>query len=493
MAKRDSKSDKSDSEKGMTYKKKENFAEWYPQVVQKAELADYSPVKGFMVIRPNAYYIWQKIQDYFNERLKLLGVRNAYFPLLIPESFFRRESEHAKGFNPEVAWISNKEEGESGTREDRLAIRPTSETIMYDSYSKWIRSYRDLPFRINQWANVVRWETKTTRLFLRTREFLWQEGHNVYETLEECDKETMKMLEEYAILCKDLLALPVIQGKKSEKEKFAGAFYTTTIESIMPDGKSLQCGTSHNLGQGFAKSFNIRPLGRNGEALVPWQNSWGISTRLIGALIMAHSDDKGLVLPPRVAYNKVVIVPIYKDENKAEVLKEARKLNNELKEYDSIIDDREGYSPGWKFSEWELKGIPLRIELGPKDLEKKSAVVVKRNSGEKLTIKLSDIKKSVGKILVDIHNELYAAAEKSMHSKLKKSDNAKEIIKMVDEGFTVLTRVCGRIQCEEEMREKSEGIKILMSPLEHTESVKGKKCTFCSHPASHLAYVGRSY
>ncbi|MBU1252707.1 MAG: proline--tRNA ligase, partial [Nanoarchaeota archaeon] len=289
--------------KGLTVKKSENFSEWYNQVVQKAELADYSDVKGFMVIRPNAYSIWEIITEYFNKRIKALGVRNAYFPLLIPESFFKKEAEHAKGFQPEVAWVSNRED-------ERLAIRPTSETIMYDSYSKWIRSWRDLPLRINQWCNVVRWETKATRLFLRTREFLWQEGHCVYETEKECEEETKIYLKEYEKLCRDILAMPVLAGKKTEKEKFSGAKYTLSIEGIMPDGKALQMGTSHNLGQGFAKSFGISFLDKNEKRNIPWQNSWGVSTRLIGALTMVHGDDKGLVLPPKLAYNKVVIIPL---------------------------------------------------------------------------------------------------------------------------------------------------------------------------------------
>ncbi|MEK6919295.1 MAG: proline--tRNA ligase [Nanoarchaeota archaeon] len=475
---------------GMSHKKNEDFSEWYPEVVQKAELADYSPVKGFMVIRPNAYYIWQKVQDYFNERLKVLGVRNAYFPLLIPESFFKKESEHAQGFSPEVAWIAK----EKGDDSERLAIRPTSETIMYDSYSKWVRSYRDLPLRINQWANVVRWETKTTRLFLRTREFLWQEGHCVYETKEECDNETLMYLSEYANICKELLALPVIQGIKSEKEKFAGALYTTTIEGIMPDGKSLQCGTSHNLGQGFAKSFGISPLGRQGENILPWQNSWGISTRLIGATVMTHSDDKGLVLPPRVAYNKVVVVPIYNESNRNVVLKEAKKVVDELSELNPILDDRDSYSPGFKFSDWELKGIPLRIEIGPKDIEKKSVVMVKRNNGEKVIVKATEVKKQANKILNDIHDELYKNAMKFLHSKFKDSNNSKDVIKFVDEGFTVLSALCGRKECEEEMRTKADGIKVLMSPIEQTrESLKNKKCTFCTTAAKDWSYIGKSY
>ena len=287
---------------GLTVKKDKDFPEWYTQVIQKAELADYSSIKGFMVIRPNAYSIWEHIQEYFNKQIKNLNVRNAYFPLLIPESFFKREAEHAKGFSPEVFWIANNVEKE------RLAIRPTSETVIYDSYSKWIRSWKDLPLRINQWANIARFETKTTRLFLRTREFLWQEGHCAYETEKECDKETKMFLKEYEELCENLLSIPVLTGQKTEKEKFAGALETFSIESFMPDGRALQMGTSHNLGQSFAKSFKINYLNKNEKMEIPWQNSWGVSTRLIGALAMTHGDDRGLILPPKVAFHFFIFI-----------------------------------------------------------------------------------------------------------------------------------------------------------------------------------------
>jgi len=327
-----------------------------------------------MIIRPNAYSIWEKIQEYFDKCIKQKGVRNAYFPLLIPESFFKKEAEHAKGFEPELAWIE-KDPNEEG---ERLAIRPTSETIMYDSYSKWIRSWRDLPLKINQWCNVLRWEVKQTRPFLRTREFLWQEGHCVYETKEECDKEVREILEEYKKLCEGILAIPVIGGTKTKSEKFAGAFYTTTIESLMPDGRALQMGTSHNLGQGFAKAFGIKFRDQNEKEQIPWQSSWGISTRLIGSMILTHGDDKGLILPPKVAEKKVVIVPIIFKEKSGSIMKKAKEIEKKLLEFDVFLDDREGYSSGWKFNEWEMKGIPIRIEIGPKDVEKKQTVVVRK-------------------------------------------------------------------------------------------------------------------
>jgi len=351
---------------GISIKKTEDFSEWYNEVVIKSELADHSPIKGFMIIRPRGYNIWMNIQNYFDRRIKNLGVQNAYFPLLIPERFFQKEAEHAKGFAPELAWISEKEEGE------RYALRPTSETIIYDSYSKWVRSWRDLPLRINQWCNVLRWEVKQTKLFLRTREFLWQEGHCVYETEDECNKEALLFLDEYKTLCVDLLAIPVLKGKKTEKEKFAGAKTTYTLEALMPDGKALQMGTSHNLGQNFAKAFGIKFLGKDEKEYIPWQNSWGFTTRLIGAMVMVHSDDKGLILPPRVAPTQIVIVPIYKSENKEKIMEKAHDIKNKLKDYGIGLDGRDGYTPGWKFNEWELKGIPLRIEIGPKDIANRS-------------------------------------------------------------------------------------------------------------------------
>ena len=305
---------------GIKVKKKEDFSEWYNEVVIKAELAEHSVIKGFMIIRPRGYAIWEKIQNYFDERIKKLKVQNAYFPLLIPESFFKKEAEHAKGFAPELAWVMDEEQKE------KYALRPTSETIMYDSYSRWIRSWRDLPLRLNQWSNVIRWEVKQTKLFLRTREFLWQEGHCVYETEEECKKDTINYIKLYAKLCEDLLALPVLIEQKTEKEKFAGAKTTYTIEAFMPDGKALQCGTSHELGQGFAKVFNISFKDKNEKDQTTWQNSWGLSTRLIGGIVMTHSDDKGLISPPNVAENKIVIIPILIGDKKDKVMKKAEEI-----------------------------------------------------------------------------------------------------------------------------------------------------------------------
>ncbi len=472
---------------GLTAKKEENTAKWYEEVCLKSELAEFSQVKGTMIIRPRGYFIWEKIQEYFNkEIIEKTNCENAYFPLFIPESFFKKEAEHAKGFQPEVAWIDPKlsQPGE------RLAIRPTSETIIYDSYSKWIRSYKDLPLKINQWCNIVRWETEATKLFLRSREFLWQEGHCVYETEKECDKETLRYIELYKKLCEELLALPVLIGKKTEKEKFAGAKYTFTVESFMPDGKALQCGTSHNLGQRFAKAFNIEFVGRDEKKHFPWQNSWGISTRLIGAVIMMHSDNKGLVLPPRIAKNQIVIVPILFDKTKEKILKETKKISKHLSKFNPILDDREEHSPGWKFSEWELKGIPLRIEIGPKDLEKSSVTIVKRNTGEKHQIKIKELGEKIPKILEEIQNELFKKAKKFLESNTIEAKNLDEFSNGIKNKKIIKTGFCNETSCENKIKEKT-GASSRCIALD-SKKISGK-CFACGKPAKIEIYFARSY
>ena len=416
--------------KGLTVKKQDDFSEWYTQVVQKAELADYAPIRGFMVIRPRAYTIWEQIQENFNAVLRKKKIENAYFPLLIPESFFKREAEHAKGFSPELAYLEGKDEGE------RLAIRPTSETIMYDSYAKWIRSWRDLPFKLNQWCNILRWEVKQTKPFLRTREFLWQEGHCVFTTEEAAEENMMEIIQEYKKMCEELLAIPVILGKKSRTETFAGAKKTMTIEALMPDGKALQCGTSHNLGQGFAMMFGIRFKGKDEQEHVPWQTSWGFSTRLIGALIMVHGDDKGFVMPPRVARQKVVIVPIVFDEQRESILKKSREIEKKLSVFGAFVDERE-YSPGWKFSEWEMKGVPLRLEIGPKDIEKKQVTLVRRDNGKKESISEKDIEKTVAMTLETMQKEMLAKAKKFLDASIDSAKTLKELKERISEGKMV--------------------------------------------------------
>lgn len=473
-----------ESKEGITVSKSKDISEWYSQVVQKAEMADYSPVKGCMIIRPNGYSVWEKIRDYFDERLKLHNVRNAYFPLFIPESFFKKEAEHAKGFSPEVAWIANKDED----TKERLAIRPTSETIIYDSYSKWIRSWRDLPLKINQWANVVRWETTSTKPFLRTREFLWQEGHCVHATKTECEKETQLWVEEYKKLCEDLLAIPVLMGKKTEMEKFAGADYTLTIEAIMPDGRALQMGTTHNLGQGFSKSFGISFLDEDSKKQTPYQNSWGVSTRLIGGVILAHGDDRGLVLPPRIASIKGAVVPIFFEKTKKATLKEAKKVYNSLnKKFDMILDDREQYSAGWRFGEWEMKGVPIRIELGPKDIEKNQVVMVRRDTGKKEFVKTKDVEKRFSELLEEIQANLLKEAKKSLKESIVTVSNKKELAKAIKDKKVAKMNFCNTKKCEEKIKEETKASSRCI--IKETSG----KCANCNSKAEVEIYFSRSY
>ncbi len=486
------KSDKINT-KGLTVKKSEDMPEWYGQVVLKSELADYSAVRGCAVIRPLGYALWQGIMDYFNARLKKLGVKNAYFPMFIPESFFQREASHVEGFAPEVAWIEKK-----GDEVERLAIRPTSETIMYDSYSKWIRSYRDLPLLINQWCNIVRWEVKDVKMFLRSREFLWQEGHCVFETEKECDEHALEIINEYKKLSEELLAVPAYIGLKSDKERFAGAKYTYTIEQFMPDGKALQSGTSHNLGQGFAEAFNIKFRGRDEKEHHPWQSSWGFSTRLLGALIMTHSDDKGLVLPPRVAPTKVVIVPITKKSNPGssiKVLEVADKLLNDLRSADieTIFDDREEYSPGFKYNEWELKGVPIRIEIGPKDIEKDSCMLALRHTGEKKSFNLDEVIDEIPKILESMQKELLERARRTVEENMTTADDYDSLKRLLDERRIILAHHCGEEECEDNIKADTQGGTTRCRPLGRDAPEEGAVCVRCGKPAKYRIYFARNY
>lgn len=481
------------NEIGITAKKEEDMPEWYTQVVLKSELADYSAIKGCAVIRPLGYSIWQGIMNFFNKQIAALGVENAYFPMFIPESFFQKEADHVEGFAPEVAWIERKSDNE-----EKLALRPTSETIMYDSYAKWITSHRDLPLRINQWANVVRWEVSDVKLFLRSREFLWQEGHCVYETESQCDEEVFAIINEYKKLSEELLAVPAIIGLKTEHEKFPGAKYTFTIESFMPDGKALQNGTSHNLGQGFGKSFNIKFKGRDEKEHYPWQSSWGFSTRLIGAMIMTHSDNKGLVLPPRIAPTKTVIVPILnknKPELSKKVLDRATELKNELIKNGiaTKLDDRMEYSPGYKFNEWELKGVPLRIELGPRDLESDSCIIAKRNTGEKITIKLNEATNKVLAALENIQQELFTTAKTRQEKQLITLDNYEKMRETVDNKQMILAHHCGGPDCEDEIKAETGGITTRCRPYGEDKADNNAVCIKCGKPAAYKVIFSRNY
>lgn len=472
---------------GITAKKQGDFSDWFTQVIEKAELIEYTDVSGCYVFRPASYRIWEKAKEFLDKKFKELGVENAYFPLLIPESYLSKESSHIKGFTPEVAWVTHA--GETKLNE-RLAIRPTSETIMYPSYKKWIRSYKNLPLKINQFNNVVRWEFKNPVPFLRSREFLWQEGHTAFATKEEAIKEALQILDIYAKAYEELYAVPVIKGRKSEKEKFAGADITYSIETFLPNGKAIQCATSHNLGQNFSKAFDISFLDKDGKMKHIWQNSWGFTTRSIGIMIMFHGDDKGLVLPPRIAENKAVIVPILFDDTKAKVIKESKKIKEDLKELNALLDIREDYSPGWKFNEWELKGIPVRIELGPKDLKKKEVIVVRRDTGKKQSVKISQLKSFMQKLLEDIQKSLFKNAKKKLEESIVLVKNFDDFKKAIKEKKLVKANWCGEEACEDWIKDKAEGAKSLNAPF--NEKASGK-CVQCDKKATMVMFFGKSY
>ena len=473
---------------GVTVKKSENFSEWYTQLVQKAELIDYTKVSGCIVFRPRAYEIWEKIKDYFDVKIKKMGIKNAYFPLLIPESLLNKESEHVEGFSPEVAWVTHA--GDSKLNE-RLAVRPTSETIMYDSYKNWIQSHRDLPLKINQWNNIVRWEFKYATPLIRTREFLWQEGHTAFATKEEAENEVLQILDLYEEVYEKLLAIPILKGKKSEKEKFAGAVYTTSVDVFLPNGKVAQGATSHFLGQNFSKPFGIRFIDKDEKQSYVWQNSWGLSTRAIGIMVMVHGDNKGLVIPPRVAQNKVVIVPIYYKKDKERVLEAARDVDKVLKTFDPIFDDRVGYTPGWKFNEWELKGVPIRIEIGPKDVDKKQVVVVRRDTGEKGVVKIKLLKNKINSTLEEIQKNLFKRANDFLKSNTIEVTSWQGFEKAIKEKKLVLALWCGSVECEDWIKDKTEGVKSINIPFGQKE-LKGK-CVHCDKDANLKVYFAKSY
>jgi len=477
-------------QEGITVKKSENFSEWYTQVVLKSGLADYGPVQGTIAFKAYAFEIWERIQEIFNGMIKKTGHKNVYFPLLIPESFLRKEAEHFKGFVPEVFWVTHAGDKKLG---ERLAIRPTSETIIYHFYSKWIRSWRDLPVLLNQWCNVSRAEIKATKPFIRTSEFLWQEGHTAHATKEEADEETMMILGFYKELIEKYLAIPVLVGKKSEGEKFAGALYTTTLEAMMPDGKALQMGTSHNLGQNFSKPFNVKFVDKDGKEKYVWQSCWGISTRLLGAVVMVHGDDKGLILPPRIAPYQVVIIPIYyKASERKSVLKKVKEIFKSLKEIGirAVVDEREEYTPGWKFNEWELKGVPLRIEVGPKDVEKKQVVAVRRDDKKRLIIKDKELKRIVN-LLDSIQNAMLENGKKFLKENTTEVRTYEEFKKVLEKkGGFIKACWCGGSHCEEQIKLET-GATIRLIPLEKEKPFAN--CVYCEKAAEAVVYFAKSY
>jgi prolyl-tRNA synthetase len=479
------------SDTGITVKKSEDFSEWYTQVVLKSGLADYAPVRGCMIFREHSYAIWEKIQEIFNRKIKATGHRNVYFPLFIPESFLKKEAEHFEGFVPEVAWVTI---GGDTPLEERLAIRPTSETIIYATYAKWVRSWRDLPIKLNQWNSVVRWETSATKLFLRTREFLWQEGHTVHATKEEADREVMQILEDYRDLMETYLAVPVLAGKKTENEKFAGALYTMTLEAMMPDGRALQMGTSHNLGQHFSRVFDIKFLDENEKERYAWQTSWGTSTRTIGALAMVHSDDKGLVLPPKIAPVQVVIVPIpYRDAEAERIEAKAKEVYESLKKkgVEVVLDDRPEYTPGWKFNDWELKGVPIRVEIGPRDVKLRQVVLARRDTHEKVVVKEADIMTVTADLLEEIQSNLFRKAKEFLEQSIttiRTYDEFKNVLK--DKGGFLRASWCGDSKCEEKIKEETGATIRLMSPEKEKPF---SRCMHCGGEGRIVVYFARSY
>lgn len=462
----------------------DDFPQWYTDVILKTDMVDYSIVKGCMVIKPYGYGVWELIQYEMDRRFKETGHVNAYFPLLIPESLLKKEAEHVEGFAPEVAWVTH---GGDEELTERLCIRPTSETIICSMYSKWIQSYRDLPLLINQWANVVRWE-KNTRPFLRTSEFLWQEGHTAHATFEEAEAETQRMLEVYREFAQNVLAIPVICGRKSEKEKFAGAQATYTIEAMMQDGKALQMGTSHNLSDHFAKAYDIKYLSKDGKLEHCFTTSWGTSTRMIGGLIMVHGDDRGLVLPPRVAPIQLVILPIAM--HKAGVIEKADEIYAQLKSAGIRVKvDDSDQTAGWKFNQWEMKGVPVRLEVGPKDIENKQVVLVRRDTHEKYIVPMETLTDTVKKLLDDIHESLFNRALAFREAKTVDATTFEELKNGVNGGF-VRAMWCGDRECEDAIKEKT-GATTRCMPFEqkHLSDV----CVHCGKPAKAMTFFAKSY
>ena len=463
----------------------EDFARWYTDVVKKANLAEYSEVGGFIIFEPHGYAIWELIQNHLDAMFKETNHENVYMPMLIPESLLQKESEHVEGFAPEVAWVTH---GGHEKLQERLCIRPTSETLFCSHYANIVQSYRDLPKLYNQWCSVLRWE-KTTRPFLRTREFLWQEGHTAHATQEESQTETINILNIYAKLCEEVLAIPVLKGQKTEKEKFAGAVSTYTIESLMHDGKALQSGTSHNFGDGFARAFGIQYTDKDNKLQYVHQTSWGVSTRLIGGIIMVHGDNSGLVLPPKIAPTQIIIVPIAM--HKDGVLEKASELKEKLSKQFRVKLDDSDKSPGWKFSEYEMKGVPVRVEIGPRDIEQNQAILARRDTGEKITVSLDNIDAEIEKLLESIQKSLF---EKALAHRNQKTFEAKDMdtfSKFLSEtpGF-IKAMWCGERACEDDIKDKT-GASARCIPFEQEQI--SDKCICCGKEATKMVFWGKAY
>jgi prolyl-tRNA synthetase len=478
----------------------QDFSAWYNEVVLRAELADYSPVRGCMVIRPDGYGIWERMQRALDDMFKATGHRNAYFPLFIPESFLKKEAEHVEGFAPETAVVTH---GGGKQLEEPLVVRPTSETIIYAMFAKWVQSYRDLPLLINQWANVVRWEMRT-RLFLRTLEFLWQEGHTAHATHDEAEEETRRMLGVYRDFMEGWMAMPVITGQKTEAEKFAGAVRTYSCEAMMQDNKALQAGTSHNLGQNFARAFDLTFQSETGGIEHAWNTSWGVSTRLVGGLVMTHGDDIGLRVPPRLAPTELVIVPIWRtDEDRDTVFAAARKIADDLRSWDGRrsgplrvhVDTREGMKPGAKYFEWELRGVPLRLEVGPRDLAAEQGVLVRRDSREKRPVPLATLAQEVSTLLDTVQDDMLAAARERREANSMRGpitwDAFREV--MAGAGAFVYAGWCGSAACEAQIKEETKATIRCLPDAEFRSEVAPTSCLRCDEPAAHEALWAKAY
>ncbi len=477
-------------EVGITASKNDDFSEWYTQVVIKAELADYAPVKGLIVLRPDGYSIWESIKESLDKKLKETGHRNGFLPVLIPESLLGKEKKHFEGFNPEVFWVTQSGDSEIG---DRLALRPTSETLAYSLYSKWIKSWRDLPLKINFWNSALRAEITGTKPFLRTSEFLWQEGHTVHATQDEAENEVMEILNIYKKTIEEELAIPVITGKKSEKDKFVGAVYTTTLESLMPDGKALQMGTSHFLGQNFSKPFDVKYLDVNNVETYAWQASWGVSWRLIGGMIMVHGDNKGLVLPPKVSPIQVVIIPIYySKEDRETMILEANKIKDSLASNNIRVelDDRDNLTPGFKFNDWELKGIPIRIEIGPKDIAKNQVVMARRYNQTKDDISLDKVSETINLELENIQQQMFVNAKKILDERVVRVSEYQQFKEELKNGKMIDCSWCGNQACEDKIKEET-GAGLRVVPFDGTQ--KSETCIYCKNSGTTNALFAKGY
>ena len=486
-----------DQELGITKSKEYETGDWYAEVVRKAELASYGPdnMSGFIVTRPRGYALWERIESFLDDQFRATGVQNAYFPLFIPESYLEREKDIVEGFDPEVAWV---EEAGNEQLEERLAVRPTSESIINPYLSQWIRSHRDLPMRVNQWCSVVRWEATETKPFFRTKEFLWQEGHTAHRDEASAWDETVTRLDQYESVYEDLLAIPVLRGQKPDHDKFPGADTTTTVEALMPDGKSVQGGTSHYLGTSFAEAFDITYADEDEDRKTAHTTSWGLSWRSLGALIMTHSDDQGLVLPPTVAPEQVVIVPIWQADTKDDVLAYSQEVADELREAGVRVelDDRDSRNPGFKFNEWELKGVPLRLEIGPNEVDDEEVTAVHRPDGAETTLAADEVSEAVHEELDEIYAKLYATAEETLEAGIHEADSRAEILGTIGrEGGYVEAPWCGAEDCETEIKDQI-AAEIVMVPFPEDDELTDdhdETCAVCGEPAVRTAYYAKTY